>query len=148
MSCLKIKISATGERLPVVATEFAAVLNTETNRMAAPSSLFPDRLDHAGAVAAIAALNASNYAGHNDWRLGKRWEHLGDIDRSFDDPQVDPAFYPNTPSNWHWTEESVPEAWSSDSVLFVDFYSGYVYDNNRYSKAFVRAVRSVAPAGQ
>ena len=144
----KIKLSASGERLPDDATDFAATLNTETNRITAPASLHPKQMDHAAAVKAIAELNAANYAGISTWRLGKRWEHIADTDPQFSNPIVDPAFYPGTPSDYVWTEESVPKAWSADLVFVVNFYGGSVNDYRRYDEAFVRPVCSVPSSGQ
>ena len=139
----KIKIGADGQRLPSDAKEWDAVELPEFGLMFSAADVPGGRMDGADADAACAALRAG---GFNDWRQPDDFELFLTRDTSRYNPCSDPEYFKDTKPAYYRTR-TVP-AWSSDSVFVVHFYDGNVNDNLRHDEAFVRAVRSVAPAGQ
>lgn len=104
----------------------------------------PDRLNFKDAEAYCKALTTG---GHTDWRLPTIQELLSLVDYTRHDPAIDVAQFPDTKSNWYWS--SSPDASApADYAWFVYFVFGDAYCNYRDDTAFVRAVRSVAPASQ
>ena len=103
-----------------------------------------DRLKHKDAEAYCAALRT---AGHADWRLPTIQELLSLVDYTRHDPAIDTDKFPDTQSNWYWS--SSPDASSpADYAWFVYFNYGAAACGDRDGTAFVRAVRSVAPASE
>ena len=53
----------------------------------------------------VAAVNANTVAlcGATDWRLPTQRELLSIVHAGTDDPSIDPTYFPNTVSSWHWT---------------------------------------------
>jgi hypothetical protein len=139
-----IKIGSNGTQLDAGADTFLATLNPATGLMAAVGAI-ADELTYAEAEAALGLLNADSYAGFNDWRLPTVQELFSLVDHSRHSPAADPAFYPDTKSDWYWS--STPVAWSSDHAWIVNFGLGHVDDYGRDYAAFVRPVRAVS-AGQ
>lgn len=104
----------------------------------------PDRLNFKDAEAYCKALTT---AGHTDWRLPTIQELLSLVDYTRFDPAIDTDNFPDSKSNWYWS--SSPGASSPAGYAWVvAFYHGDADYNNRDNTAFVRAVRSVAPASQ
>lgn len=104
----------------------------------------PDRLNFKDAEAYCKAMTTS---GHTDWRLPTIQELLSLVDYTRHDPAIDVAQFPDTKSNWYWS--SSPYASSPAACAwFVDFSYGGADRYYRDHTAFVRAVRSVAPASQ
>jgi hypothetical protein len=120
----------------------AVVTDATTGLMWTRAPLDCGRVNHADAVAACSNCRID---GHTDWRLPTAHELFGIVDLSRYDPAIDPARFPDTPSNWFWS--SSPDASVPDCAWFVYFYGGNVGLGYRGSNAFVRAVRSV-PASQ
>ena len=104
----------------------------------------PDRLNFKDAEAYCKALTT---AGHTDWRLPTVEELFLLADRSRFNPAIDTAAFPTCKSDWYWS--SSPFASSpADYAWIVYFNGGHAHYSNRDLTAFVRAVRSVAPASQ
>lgn len=104
----------------------------------------PDRLNFKQAEAYCKALTT---AGHTDWRLPTIQELLSLVDYTRHDPAIDTDKFPDTKSNFYWS--SSPGASSpADYAWIVNFYYGHAVCGHRDGTAFVRAVRSVAPASQ
>jgi hypothetical protein len=141
-----IKLDAAGNNLPDDATEFFLTLNTETGFVTPAEDLFPKRMTHDEAKAAIKGMNDTKYGGRDNWTLGKVRTHVADLDYSRYAPAIDTSFYPSAKSDWVWTEETY--ASSSGCAWLVGFGDGFVDDRVRDDYAFVRAVSGPAPAGQ
>lgn len=104
----------------------------------------PDRLNFKDAEAYCKALTT---AGHTDWRLPTIQELLSLVDYTRHDPAIDDALFPDTKSTYYWS--SSPDASSpADYAWIVAFGDGHAYYYDRDHTAFVRAVRSVAPASK
>jgi hypothetical protein len=130
-----IKIGADGAQLPDDATEWGAILDTETNLMWALEVVEVQNWKKAKAAAAKCA--ASGFSG---WRWPTRKEQLTLVDDTRFDPAIDTEYFPGCPSDWFWT--STPAARSpGDCAWGVAFYGGDAlwYDHDCYG--FVRAVR-------
>ena len=103
-----------------------------------------DRLNFKDAESYCKALTTG---GHTDWRLPTIQELLSLVDYTRHDPAIDVAQFPDTKSNWYWS--SSPDASApADCAWIVTFLHGNSYYGPRDNTAFVRAVRSVAPASQ
>ncbi len=93
---------------------------------------------------ALAACEASVFAGYSDWRLPNTRELMSIADYSKSvGPTINAAFFPNTHSNYYWTATTyVPDptlAW------YVDFSAGYVHlDNKTNNASYARCVRGGA----
>lgn len=82
--------------------------------------------------------------GINGWRLPNIKELVSMVDDSRINPAIDPAAFPNTPSNWFWT--SSPYVGNSSYAWHVDFDNGNVSNGfRRYGVGgdgnYVRLVR-------
>jgi hypothetical protein len=102
----------------------------------------PKQLNFEEAEKHCAALRLG---GFDDWRLPdlEELESIRDLGRH--NPCIDPKFFKSN-ANWVWSR--TPTAWSSGCAWVVYFYYGNVNYDDRYGRAFVRAVRRVSPAGQ
>jgi hypothetical protein len=84
--------------------------------------------------ALVQAKNSTNY------RLPNVKELASIVDRTRSNPAIDPAAFPATPSQWHWT--STPYVGDSSYAWFVFFSYGNVYRYGlRYDYYAVRLVR-------
>ena len=139
-----VKISDTGTELPPDAPEWAAVLDQAAGLMWSTNNVGKGELKHAAAEKAVAALDL---AGAQDWRLPAVEELFLLADRTRYNPAIDTAFFPSCKSDWYWS--SSPDA-SAPAVFawLVYFGGGHAAYISRDCTAFVRAVRSVAPASQ
>ena len=138
------KISSTGEPLSAEATDHAVVLDTITGLMWSANDVGSKELTHKAAEKAVAKLEL---AGFTDWRLPTVEELFLLADRSRYNPAIDTAAFPSCKSSWYWS--SSPGASSpADGAWIVGFSYGHAYSDYRDGTAFVRAVRSVAPASQ
>lgn len=97
------------------------------------------RVDHTGALKAIAKLNEQAFQGHTDWRLPEIHELLSLVDYIRADPAIDTERFPDTESAWYWT--ATPYAGVSGAAWVVNFLNGSAYWCDRNLDAFVRAVR-------
>jgi hypothetical protein len=91
----------------------------------------------------VAALNAANFAGHNDWRIPNKRELESIFDIQTLNPSVASAFNSGasscTQSYGYWSSSTVATA--PQYVWVVDFYYGGVYFGYRTGSNYVRAVR-------
>ena len=138
------KISADGARLPIEATEFVAIEDTQTGLM---WSLTLAREQTQAKAAKVA--KACKVAGHADWSLPsiQQLETLRDLSRH--GPATPEIFAADTRNDWYWSSSAY--AGNPDVYAWiVYFYYGGVYWYDRHLHACVRAVRSVASpvAGQ
>ena len=96
-------------------------------------------------AAALKATEGFTCAGSADWRVPTREELFSLTDATRFNPAIDPEFFPDTKSDWHWS--STPYANNpADYAWGVYFNYGHTDIYLRVSYGFVRAVRSVAPA--
>jgi hypothetical protein len=72
---------------------------------------------HEGALAHVATQSG--------WRLPTVKELSGLADKACQNPAIDSAAFPATPSSWFWT--SSPSSGSSNFAWVVYFHDGYVY---------------------
>jgi hypothetical protein len=104
-----------------------------------------ERLNFADAEKAVAKLNASRFGGYADWRLPTITELLTLVDYTRHNPAIDTDAFRNAKPNAYWS--SSPDASSPEGYAWVvGFHYGYSSYAHRNHLAFVRAVRSAAPA--
>lgn len=93
---------------------------------------------------ALAACEASSFAGYSDWRLPNARELMSIVDYSKSvGPTLNAAFFPNTHPNYYWTSTT----YAPDPTLawYVDFSAGYVHlDTKTNSASYARCVRGGA----
>ena len=140
-----IKLDANGNHLDASApdADVVAVMDPFTGLTWLAHDLSGRRMTHAEAEAAVAACTT---LGFNDWKLPDVPQLFSNVDRTRFNPAVKADSLPNIKSDWYWTSERL--ASSSDYAWVVYFVNGNVNYNLRDLKAFVRAVRVAAPAGQ
>ena len=138
------KISSTGEPLPADATDHAVVLDERAGLMWSADNVGTKEITHKAAEKAVAKLEL---AGFTDWRLPTVEELFLLADRSRFNPASDTAAFPSCKSDYYWSSSPVASS-PADYAWIVYFYYGSADCNLRGNAAFVRAVRSVAPASQ
>ncbi len=132
------KLDAAAAALPDDAAQWLAVLDNTTQLIWTKNAISEKQLKYA---AANKAVDKFELMGAKDWRLPTVEELFSLADRTRFNPAIDPAFFPDTPSDWFWT--STPDASSpADYAWIVNFYHGYAYYYYQDHTAFVRAVRS------
>ena len=93
---------------------------------------------------ALAACEASVFAGYTDWRLPNARELMSIVDYSKSvGPTLNAAFFPNTHPNYYWTGTT----YAPDPTLawYVDFSAGYVHlDTKTNNASYARCVRGGA----
>ena len=137
------KIGSKGQHLADDAKKWVAVLDNTTRLMWSADDV-GGGVKHAGAENAVASLSL---AGFSDWRLPTVEELFPLAERSRCRPAIDTTFFPTCKSDWYWT--STPWAPSPAGYAWVvAFDHGDSYGHYRDYNARVRAVRSVAGAGQ
>jgi hypothetical protein len=82
--------------------------------------------------------NASALCGTRDWKRPSKDELLSIVDTSYS-PTISPTYFPNTWSSYFWSGSS--NLYSSDYAWDVNFYAGFVGDDNRSDDNRVRLVR-------
>ena len=92
------------------------------------------------ALDAAQTLNASGFAGHNDWRLPNKNELESIVERRCWSPAINAAIFPATPSAWFWS--SSPYANYANDAWYVHFYYGHVDDGLKGNHNWVRLVRA------
>lgn len=98
---------------------------------AAVDDLIWDALDQA---------NANELGGYSDWRIPNYYELASLVDLGVYNPCIDTAFFPSTPSSYHWTSSTRPD--NTAYAFYVHFYNGYVYGcSKEANKYYVRLVR-------
>lgn len=122
------------------AGQFVAVVDNTTGLMWSRASS-SESMTHAAAEEYCKNLRTG---GFSDWRLPTVEELFLLADRSRFRPAIDTDAFPDTKSDWYWTAS--PDASDPAYAWFVSFYNGDASINHRDYDAFVRAVRSVAPA--
>ena len=83
--------------------------------------------------------NDSTYAGFVDWRLPtiNELKSIAAYDRN--NPAINSAVFPNTPSNWFWSSSREDD--NSNYASILHFYSGNDDGNFRYGYYYIRLVR-------
>jgi len=99
---------------------------------------FTTYMTWADALAAVAALNVANYAGHNDWRLPNIKQLQSIVDYGRVGPAINTIFL-NCQSGYYWS--STTYAGYAGSAWGVDFYDGDVNDGGKTHDFRVRPVR-------
>jgi hypothetical protein len=84
-------------------------------------------------------LNASNFAGHSDWRIPNVRELHSIVHYGFSSPSIDPIFGP-TQNGPYWSSTTAAYANNNDA-FYVDFYAGGVGSDFKIDGNYVRAVR-------
>lgn len=121
------------------------VTDTETGKTwvqdhcALPVAAFAEPMNDVENIAAIKELNRIKFAGHSDWRVGKRFEVESTLDLKRSNPAIDPIFR-NTKSSWYRT--STPVHGDSGYAWCVGFFFGSVYSYGKGYSYFVRPCRS------
>ncbi len=89
----------------------------------------------------VAAVNASNLCGFNDWRVPTLLEMttLQQLGRATT-PRIDTTWFPNTANNYHWTSDiyanNTSFAWMS--IASVDEMANFLLRNQPYAVRLVR----------
>ena len=84
-------------------------------------------------------LNASNFAGHSDWRIPNVRELHSIVHYGFSSPALDPVFGPSAVAYWSSTTRGGVSGFND--AAFVDFDAGEVRFDFKLSGNAVRAVR-------
>jgi hypothetical protein len=87
----------------------------------------------------VAAVNASNLCGHNDWRLPSERELITLVHLGSSNPAIDSSYFPNTRSIGYWTRGTY--AGDARSAWYAYFVDGGLGANYKYSYYAVRLVR-------
>jgi hypothetical protein len=80
-----------------------------------------------------------NWGGYDDWRLPDRNELQSIVHYDRHNPAIEPAAFPATPSNRHWSSSSYVA--DSGGAWYVSFDGGYVYYNGKPGTHHARCVR-------
>ena len=91
----------------------------------------------------INALNATNYGGHDDWRMPtiKELSFIVDYGIPQPGPTIDSESFPMTIASWYWS--STPGINAIDEAWNINFYYGYkLLYYTKSNPYYVRAVRS------
>jgi len=83
-------------------------------------------------------LNASNFAGHSDWRIPNVRELHSIVHYGFSSPSLDPVFGPSAVAYWSSTTAAFA---NNNDAWYVDFFAGEVRSDFKPSGNAVRAVR-------
>lgn len=133
-----IKISASGEQLPDDATEWAAVLDTQTDLMWQKNRCI-GRYGWREIREAVNFINKQAPGGFADWRMPKKKELKSLIIKN-DSPTIDARYFPKVTGSSFWTSST--HAYFADVAWMIDFYDGR---EDYYSKSvalFVLLVRN------
>jgi hypothetical protein len=89
--------------------------------------------------AAVAYCDGLTWGGHSDWYLPDVKQLSGIVDAGRESPVINPTAFPGTPGYGFWSSSSY--SGSSSHAWRVDFYPGYVDNNDRTSSNAVRCIR-------
>jgi hypothetical protein len=84
-----------------------------------------DTYTWAGTAAHVAAVNASNLCGFNDWRLPTPEEMASLVDNGAAAPTLDSTWLPNQQAGRYWTSTEYRDG-TNTNAWFVDFATGNV----------------------
>jgi hypothetical protein len=138
------KISATGEKLPLDAIEWACVKDNVTGLLwevkTAKNSIKTYRF--ADAKKAVKAINTQKLCGKTNWRLPKIQELQGIVNYSvaFPDPNIDQTFFPNSTNTIYWS--ATPYAKNPNNAWGIYFDDGRVFEQDKKTRAAIRLVSS------
>jgi len=84
--------------------------------------------------------NANSLGGYTDWRIPNYHELPNLVDLSTSNPCIDTTTFPSTPSSYHWTASTRPDA--TATAFIVGFSNGHVSSSNKVAYKYdVRLVR-------
>ena len=87
----------------------------------------------------VAAVNAANVCGHNDWRL-PTWEELNSLVNKSHTPTIDPSLFPETKSGGYWTAATPVN--NNGAAWYINFQDGNENASSGKSAGYyVRLVR-------
>jgi hypothetical protein len=92
----------------------------------------------------IADLNSTHFGGFSDWRLPTVKELALIVNRGKYSPAIDPAYFPNTLSDFYWSSTAAPAGAPAPYPLYawcVNFNYGGVSGRLKAGTNYVRAVR-------
>ena len=87
----------------------------------------------------IAAINAANYGGHDDWRLPEPAELMTIIDFSQRTPAINANYFSNTKNGGFWSAKTFVN--NADRAFYGSFSYGTIEDRPKAEIYFARAVR-------
>lgn len=90
--------------------------------------------------AALTRASAQAASSSLAWRLPNVKELSSIADKSRRNPAIDVATFPTTQANYFWS--SSPYVGNAGYAWLVDFYDGFVKNNDRYNTNYVRLVRA------
>jgi len=93
---------------------------------------------------ALSYFENLNLAGHEDWRLPTIKELQSLLDYSRFDPAINPAYFPDTDTSWHWYRSSTNVAGDGGYVWIKNFYDG---SDNILDKEYTYGIRFRAVRG-
>jgi hypothetical protein len=87
----------------------------------------------------IAALNAEQYGGYDDWRLPTPFELVAIADYGRMSPAINTAFFANTKNELYWSDTTYVA--NTAQAFSISFFDGVPQYRDKSSAYFVRAVR-------
>jgi len=87
----------------------------------------------------VAALNATSFGGHSDWRVPTIKELASITDLECNNPAINTDYFPNTLSSYYWS--STTYAYGTSSAWLICFYSGGDGSTSKSGSYYMRAVR-------
>ncbi|MDD5227220.1 MAG: DUF1566 domain-containing protein [Methylococcales bacterium] len=138
------KISATGENLPLDATQWACIKDNitgllwevKTTKNSAESYQFSDTEKF------VKTINAQKLCGETNWRLPQIQELQSIVNYSMPlpNPNIDSNFFPNSTSRIYWS--STPYAKNKNDMWGIYFEDGRVFEQDKKTNAAIRLVNS------
>lgn len=136
------KISATGEKLPLDATNWACIQDNVTGFLweVKTAQNKNDRYAFSNADKFIQEKNGEKLCGVTNWRLPDVHELQSIVDYSvpFPNPTIDLNFFPNSTNQIYWS--STPYAKNPNDFWGIYFDDGRVYEQDKNTNAAIRLI--------